>query len=70
MCLLLTSETVAWVVTLCAASGMQSLTVVFRACAGAQTGAATIMVAERAAEILLQKSGSSEQARQPELAVA
>lgn len=37
---------------------------------GGQTGAATIMVAERAAEILLRNSAGAAQERQPELALA
>ena len=37
---------------------------------GAQTGAATVMVAERAAEILLADSVSTHDVRQPELALA
>ena len=37
---------------------------------GAQTGAATVMVAERAAEILLADSVSTHDVRQPELAMA
>ena len=38
--------------------------------AGGQTGAAVVMVAERAAEILLSKDAGPETAKQPELALA
>ena len=38
--------------------------------AGGQTGAAVVMVAERAAEILLRGSAGSSDVREPELALA
>ena len=38
--------------------------------AGGQTGAATVMVAERAAEILMRDSAGSVQQREPEIALA